>query len=134
MHGAGNDYIYVNTMMYTIEDPENFAKKWSCYRTGIGSDAILKLMAEKRKEFACEFINYYDLVRTNQYLSVLDTKQANSRYYGESGYGELRYASVNLRQNCLEKCIDGPNGVKVPLLPIPLSEVQSYGLTQNKGY
>ena len=22
MHGAGNDYIYVNTLKYTIEDPE----------------------------------------------------------------------------------------------------------------
>jgi diaminopimelate epimerase (EC 5.1.1.7) len=26
MHGAGNDYIYVNTLKYTIEDPESFAK------------------------------------------------------------------------------------------------------------
>lgn len=41
MHGAGNDYIYINTMMYNIEDPEEFSKKWSRYHFGIGSDGLI---------------------------------------------------------------------------------------------
>lgn len=41
MHGAGNDYIYVNTMLYTIDDPEEFSKKWSQYHFGIGSDGLI---------------------------------------------------------------------------------------------
>ncbi|MCQ2255078.1 MAG: diaminopimelate epimerase [Bacteroidaceae bacterium] len=41
MHGAGNDYIYVNTMLYNIEDPEEFSKKWSRYHFGIGSDGLI---------------------------------------------------------------------------------------------
>ncbi len=41
MHGAGNDYIYVNTMLYTISDPEAFSKKWSKFHTGIGSDGLI---------------------------------------------------------------------------------------------
>jgi len=57
MHGAGNDYIYVNTMMYTIEDPENFAKKWSCYRTGIGSDGLVMLGASSVADFSMRIFN-----------------------------------------------------------------------------
>lgn len=57
MHGAGNDYIYVNTMMYTIEDPENFAKKWSCYRTGIGSDGLVMIGASSVADFSMRIFN-----------------------------------------------------------------------------
>ena len=41
MHGAGNDYIYVNTLLYNITDPEEASKKWSAYHTGIGSDGLV---------------------------------------------------------------------------------------------
>lgn len=41
MHGAGNDYIYVNTLLYSIPDPCETAKKWSAYHTGIGSDGLV---------------------------------------------------------------------------------------------
>lgn len=29
MHGAGNDYIYVNTLKYPIDNPEACAVEWS---------------------------------------------------------------------------------------------------------
>ena len=38
MHGAGNDYIYVDTTRYPIADPEKKAIEWSKFHTGIGSD------------------------------------------------------------------------------------------------
>jgi len=41
MHGAGNDYIYVNTLLYNIPDPSAAAKKWSARHTGIGSDGLV---------------------------------------------------------------------------------------------
>ena len=41
MHGAGNDYIYINTMLYNIEDPEEFSKQWSRQHFGIGSDGLI---------------------------------------------------------------------------------------------
>lgn len=41
MHGAGNDYIYVNTMLYNIADPEGLSRKWSKFHTGIGSDGLI---------------------------------------------------------------------------------------------
>ena len=41
MHGAGNDYIYVNTLLYNIEDPVKAAIQWSAPHTGIGSDGLV---------------------------------------------------------------------------------------------
>lgn len=41
MHGAGNDYIYVDTLLYNIPDPSKAAVKWSAYHTGIGSDGLV---------------------------------------------------------------------------------------------
>ena len=41
MHGAGNDYIYVNTLQYQIEDPCAASVKWSAPHTGIGSDGLV---------------------------------------------------------------------------------------------
>ena len=41
MHGAGNDYIYVNTLLYNIDDPSKAAIQWSAPHTGIGSDGLV---------------------------------------------------------------------------------------------
>ena len=41
MHGAGNDYIYVNTLLYNIDDPSKLARLWSDRHKGIGSDGLV---------------------------------------------------------------------------------------------
>ena len=41
MHGVGNDYIFVDTSLYPVEDPEAAAIVWSRYHTGIGSDGLV---------------------------------------------------------------------------------------------
>ena len=41
VHGAGNDYIYVNTLLYNIEDPNAASIKWSDRHKGIGSDGLV---------------------------------------------------------------------------------------------
>lgn len=41
MHGAGNDYIYVDTMQYPIANPSEVAVKWSDRHKGIGSDGLV---------------------------------------------------------------------------------------------
>ena len=41
MHGAGNDYIYVNTLLYRVADPEKAAIAWSDRHKGIGSDGLV---------------------------------------------------------------------------------------------
>lgn len=41
MHGAGNDYIYVNTMEYDIPDPARASIEWSRFHFGVGSDGLI---------------------------------------------------------------------------------------------
>ena len=41
MHGAGNDYIYVDTLLYNIEYPAAAAIAWSDRHKGIGSDGLV---------------------------------------------------------------------------------------------
>ena len=41
MHGAGNDYIYVNTLEYDIPNPSAAAITWSRPHFGIGSDGLI---------------------------------------------------------------------------------------------
>ena len=41
MHGAGNDYIYVNTLLYNIDEPSDLARLWSDRHKGIGSDGLV---------------------------------------------------------------------------------------------
>ncbi len=88
------------------------------------------LLQEKRVEMANEGLRYWDLVRHGKYLDVLDKKVATFK----NNDGNLRYENVPLRANCEAKTIDGKGNVEVPLMPIPESEVNDWGLTQNKGY
>lgn len=41
MHGAGNDYIYVDTLLYNIEDPSAASRAWSDRHKGIGGDGLV---------------------------------------------------------------------------------------------
>ncbi len=41
MHGCGNDYIYVNAMLYDIPNPHAAAIAWSDRHKGIGSDGLV---------------------------------------------------------------------------------------------
>lgn len=45
MHGAGNDYIYVNVMQYPIANPSKAAILWSDRHKGIGSDGLVLIGA-----------------------------------------------------------------------------------------
>lgn len=47
MHGAGNDYVYVNALKYPLANPEELAVAWSNRHTGIGGDGLI-LICEGR--------------------------------------------------------------------------------------
>lgn len=57
MHGAGNDYIYVNTMDFPIRNPEEIAVKWSAPHTGIGSDGLVLIGASEVADFSMRIFN-----------------------------------------------------------------------------
>jgi diaminopimelate epimerase len=57
MHGAGNDYIYVNTLKYPIANPEELAIRWSAPHTGIGSDGLVLIGASEKGDFSMRIFN-----------------------------------------------------------------------------
>lgn len=57
MHGAGNDYIYVNTLKYPIEHPEACAAAWSKPHTGIGSDGLVLIGPSDKGDFSMRIFN-----------------------------------------------------------------------------
>ena len=57
MHGAGNDYIYVDTTRYPIENPEKLSKKWSAPHTGIGSDGLVLIGCSDKADFSMRIFN-----------------------------------------------------------------------------
>lgn len=57
MHGAGNDYIYVNSMAYPLENPEELAITWSAPHTGIGSDGLVLIGISDIADFSMRIFN-----------------------------------------------------------------------------
>lgn len=57
MHGAGNDYLYVNTLAYPVEDPVKTSIKWSAYHTGIGSDGLVLIGKSDKADFSMHIFN-----------------------------------------------------------------------------
>ena len=57
MHGAGNDYIYVNTMVYPIDNPEELSIAWSKPHTGIGSDGLVLIGSSDIADFSMHIYN-----------------------------------------------------------------------------
>ena len=57
MHGAGNDYIYVDTSQYPIADPAKKAIEWSKFHTGIGSDGLILIGVSDKADFSMRIFN-----------------------------------------------------------------------------
>ena len=57
MHGAGNDYIYVNAMKYPLSNPEQLAISWSDRHKGIGSDGLIMIDHSETADFKMRMFN-----------------------------------------------------------------------------
>ena len=57
MHGAGNDYIYVDTARYPVSQPEALARQWSAPHTGIGSDGLVLIEPSEEADFRMRIFN-----------------------------------------------------------------------------
>lgn len=57
MQGAGNDYIYVNTLKHPIADPVRTSIRWSSCHTGIGSDGLVLIGKSTKADFSMRIFN-----------------------------------------------------------------------------
>jgi len=57
MHGAGNDYVYVNCFEETVDDPTKVAIKVSNRNFGIGSDGLILIMPSDKADVRMRMFN-----------------------------------------------------------------------------
>ena len=57
MQGIGNDYVYVNCLQETIENPSELAKKISDRHYGVGSDGLIMITPSDKSDFEMEMYN-----------------------------------------------------------------------------
>lgn len=57
MHGAGNDYVYVNCLEETVNDPASLAQLVSDRHFGIGSDGLILIRPSVQADFFMEMFN-----------------------------------------------------------------------------
>ena len=57
MKGIGNDYVYVNCLQETIENPSELAKKISDRHYGVGSDGLIMINPSDKADFEMEMYN-----------------------------------------------------------------------------
>lgn len=57
MHGIGNDYIYVDCLAHTLENPEQLARLWSDRHKGIGSDGLVLILPSATCDFRMRMFN-----------------------------------------------------------------------------
>ena len=55
MQGIGNDYIYVDTARYPIDNPAQTAIAWSRPHTGIGADGLVLIGRRTKPTSACAY-------------------------------------------------------------------------------
>jgi diaminopimelate epimerase len=57
MHGAGNDYIYINVLNQNINNPHLASVQWSDRHKGIGSDGLVLIGNAKDGDFSMRIFN-----------------------------------------------------------------------------
>jgi len=57
MHGAGNDYVYINGFEEQIDDPASLAQQISHRNFGIGSDGLILILPSSRADLRMRMFN-----------------------------------------------------------------------------
>ena len=57
MHGAGNDYIYVDATRFPVAHPAEAAVRWSAPHTGIGADGLVLIAPSENADFRMRIFN-----------------------------------------------------------------------------
>lgn len=57
MHGLGNDYLFIDTSRFQIDDPEGLSRNMSHRHLGVGSDGIILVMPSDSADFKMRIFN-----------------------------------------------------------------------------
>lgn len=117
MHGAGNDYIYVDTTRYPIENPERLSKAWSAPHTGIGSDGLVLIGHSEKADFSMRIFN----ADGSEAMMCGNASRCIGKYLFDYGLTEKT-----------EITLDTPSGIKILKLHIADRKVDTVTVDMGK--
>ncbi len=109
MHGAGNDYIYVNCFEENVYDPQKVAKFVSDRHFGIGSDGLVLIMPSNITDFKMRMFNSDgseaemcgNAIRcVGKY--VYDNRLTDKKEIGIETLAGVKYLTLNVRDQKVE--------------------------------
>lgn len=140
MHGAGNDYIYVNAMQEQVDDASAMAIKLSDRHFGIGSDGLVLILSSDNADFRMCMFNsdgseaemcgnasrcvgkyVYDKGLTKKTSLTLETKAGLKRLELTVENGLVSSVCVDMGEPVLEPAlipvdVPGDCAIQVPVL------------------
>ena len=135
MQGAGNDYIYVNTFLYPLEEPERLSQEWSRPHTGIGSDGLVLIGHSEEGDFSMRIFN----ADGSEAMMCGNASRCIGKYVYENGLTQKTRVALetrsgikilNLRVND-ERVVESVTvdmGIPTGITPVDLGE--GYGYSQ----
>lgn len=139
MHGAGNDYIYVNGFQQTVENPSELAIKLSDRHFGIGSDGLVIILPSDIADFRMKMFNsdgseaemcgnatrcvgkyVFDNKMTEKKEITLDTKAGIKYITLLDGNDKARKVTVDMGEPILDPTLIPVNVNEEPVLNFPL--------------
>jgi len=85
MHGAGNDYIYVNTLIDMIPDPAKASIEWSKPHFGIGSDGLV-LIGRPSEDSVADFSMHIYNADGSEAMMCGNASRCIGKYLYEKGF------------------------------------------------
>ncbi|MBF0575362.1 diaminopimelate epimerase [Dysgonomonas sp. GY617] len=140
MHGAGNDYIYVNGLTENIENASQLAISLSNRNFGIGSDGLVLILPSNSCDFRMQMFNsdgseaemcgnatrcvgkyVYDNKLTNKKEITLETKAGTKYITLLEGDSKTRKVTVDMGEPILDPTLIPVNITQNPVLNYPLN-------------
>jgi diaminopimelate epimerase len=106
MHGAGNDYIYVDTEKYPLDNPSELAVLWSAPHTGIGADGLVLIEPSKEADFRMRIFNNDG----SEALMCGNATRCIAKYAYEKGLTDKKIIRLETLSGIKELHLDVNNG------------------------
>lgn len=124
---------------YVKDDPNSYVYPASTPNIPVvsssesGETLRADILKERRLEFAMESNRMWDLIRTGELLDRVSKVKDTDRI-GATSDDEVRHEGIgeNIKKHSLVTGVKA--GIYFPVLPLPLTEVGSWGLKQNPNY
>lgn len=122
MHGAGNDYVYIDGARVRVPNPSSLSRKMSDRHFGVGSDGLVLILPSDSSDFCMRMFNADGSEAemcgnasrcVGKY--VYDNKLTNKTHLNLQTLSGVKKLKLHIREGLVEKvCVDMGEPVLVP--------------------